>query len=102
MNQNKGLADGLAAIATIAGAKLLHARSATRARPVRLYGKAGSIAEIPSYSVLRYSLVVLSAKTCIHRERETVSQECQSAAGRAYKVPWHVFKRLVLLSSWQE
>lgn len=70
MNQNKGLADGLAA--TIAGAKLLHARSATRARPVRLYGKAGSIAEIPSCS---YFLVVLSAKTCIHAERETVSQE---------------------------
>lgn len=95
MNQNKGLADGLAA--TIAGAKLLHAQSATRARPLRLYGKAGSIAEIPFYS-----LVVLSAKTCIHTQRETVSQECQSAAGRAYKVPRHVFKSLMLLSSWQE
>lgn len=52
MNQNKGLADGLTA--TIAGAKLLHARSATRARPVRLYGKAGSIAE---FLASTYSLV---------------------------------------------
>lgn len=54
--------------ATIAGAKLPHARSTTRARPVRLYRKAGSIAEFLLF-------VVLSAETCT--EEETVSQECE-------------------------